>query len=703
MRLYVPMLRLVFFVLFFTSTYCFAQKSVVMQHNDLDRTGWNSQEFSLNQSNVRPGSFGKLYSRPAEGFMYAQPLVVSHVNIPGKGFRNVLYVATTNNKVYAYDADSASVTVPYWTVNVTPQNSRLVTAYDLAQCKHGNDFGGNIGIVGTPAIDTAASTMYFVSRNYDTVNFKFEQYLHAMDIATGAERANSPKLITATVHGGGIGNVDSTISFDPLRQNQRPGLLLLDNRVYICWGSHCDWEPYHGWVMAYDQTSLEQQIVYNITREGEGGGIWMCGGSPSVDASGNIYITSGDGSAGTPGDPLNAANRSLSFVKLKPVPSQNTLEVLDYFTPRNYLYLDSIDADMDTQVMLIPGSSNRAIASGKDGVVTVLNTDDMGKYHSDTNMVLQSFLIPSNRSLHTTFAYYKAQNNGYAYLWGGNSQLHAFPFNYTTNQFDFNATLTSYALCCNNIYGASMSISSNGSIDSTAVLWVSHIQSGIYPPGPPYPGILRAFAANDITKELWNSNITDYDTVGRHAKYVCPTVINGRVYEATYNNQVVVYGLTGGEPNTCSNVNVALNKPAFASTFTGTNYASNVTDGKATVSSRWLSQPGNPQYIYVDLGAQYSICKVALTWSSNKVQDFKIQVSDDAVNWTDVSSIKKNSYKTNNFLVSGTGRYVRMYGTKAIGSKGYSLLEFEVYGTPISIPTYVKSDMPAARQILQSK
>ena len=673
-----------------------------MQHNDLNRTGWNPQEFSLSQSNVRPGSFGKLYQRPIEGFMYAQPLVVLNVDIPGKGIRNVLYVATTNNKVYAYDADSASVTTPYWTVNLTPPNSRLVSAFDLAQCKHGNDFGGYIGIVGTPAIDTATNTIYLVSRNYDTINYKFEQYFHAMDITTGAEKANSPKLITATVYGGGVGNVDSVISFDPLRQNQRPGLLLLNGKIFICWGSHCDWQPYHGWIMAYDKTTLEQKIVYNITSEGEGGGIWMCGGSPSVDATGNIYITSGDGSAGVPGDPLNPVNRSLSFVKLTP-PSDSTLTVVDYFTPKNYLYLDSIDADMDTQVMLIPGSSNRAIASGKDGVVTVLNTDDMGKYHADTNMVVQSFSIPSNRSLHATFAYYGGQKKGYAYLWGGNSQLHAFPFNSSLNKFDFDSTILSYALCCNNIYGASMSVSSNGSTDSTSILWVSHIQSGIYPPGPPYPGILRAFAANDITKELWNSNITNYDTVGRHAKYVCPTVINGKVYVGTYNNQVVVYGLTGGAPNTCSNINVALHKTAYASTFTGTNYPSNATDGKLSINHRWLSEPGNPQYIYVDLGAQYNICKVVLTWSTNKVQDFKIQVSDDDDNWVDVSSIKKNSYKLNNFLVNGTGRYVRMYGTKAIGSKGYSLLEFEVYGTPISTPTYVKADVQAAEKILQSK
>ena len=146
MKLYVPLLRLVVTILFFPASYCFAQKSVVMQHNDLNRTGWNPQEFSLSQSNVRPGSFGKLYQRPIEGFMYAQPLVVLNVDIPGKGIRNVLYVATTNNKVYAYDADSASVTTPYWTVNLTPPNSRLVSTFDLAQCKHGNDFGGNINI-----------------------------------------------------------------------------------------------------------------------------------------------------------------------------------------------------------------------------------------------------------------------------------------------------------------------------------------------------------------------------------------------------------------------------------------------------------------------------------------------------------------------------------------------------------------------------
>ncbi len=672
-----PEKKIVQLVLYFF-TFCFssfAQKNVVTQHNDDERTGRNDAEYILNQSNVRPGSFGKLFTRPLDAFVYAQPLVVSNIFIPGKGMRNVVYVATVNNTVYAFDADSASVTEPYWSVNVTPAFSKVVSPSNFERCAHGNDFLTTIGIVGTPVIDTATKTIYFVARSVDTVNNIYQQYLHAINIATGEERPVGPKLITASVNGTGIGNVGGVISFDPWRQNQRAGLLLLNNDVVICWGSHCDWQPYHGWLMSYDKKTLAQKIVYNISPNGEGGGIWMCGGGPSADADGNIYFTAGDGTAGTPENPSDPINRGLSVVKL--TPSGSNVTVSDFFTPKDYFALDAENRDLTSQVMLVP-NSNLTMASGKDGLVYVLDRNNMGGFHPDTNMIAQIYSYKVNKTVHASFAYYKGSQKGFAFFWPGGSELVAFPYNYTTQRFDFDSTVTSTSLGPSGIHGTAISVSSNGSIDSTAIVWTSHIESGQYPANLAKPGRLRAFAANNVQNEIWNSGIVPGDSLGRFGRYVSPTIANGKVYMGTHGNMLVVYGLTGGSVSTCGNINIALGKPAFASSVNGSNAASNATDGK--INTRWNSLSGNPQSIYVDLGMGYNICKIVLKWKNKNAQNFNIQVSDDAITWHDITIVNSNTYSENNLLVSGTGRYVRMYGSKSKGN-GYDLQELEVYGS----------------------
>jgi len=226
-------ISLVTFLCFVTLT-IHAQSGVLTQHNDLSRTGWYGQETILNTKNVKAGSFGKIFTRVVDDQIFAQPLVMLNVNVPNAGIKNIVFVATVNNTLYAFDADSANSINPYWQVNLSPGGSRPPKNTDMTGACGGGyrDFTGNIGIVGTPVIDSATKTLYVVARSVNTNNI-FEQYLHALDITTGAEKPNSPKLITAQVAGNGDGNIGGIVYFDPQKQNQRCGLLLLNGNVYI--------------------------------------------------------------------------------------------------------------------------------------------------------------------------------------------------------------------------------------------------------------------------------------------------------------------------------------------------------------------------------------------------------------------------------------------------------------------------------------
>jgi len=659
-----------------------SQKSVLMRHNDRNGTGWYNDEHSLTVNNVKPGSFGKLFERTVDDELYAQPLVVYNVNLPSAGVHNIVIAATVNNTIYAFDADSASVSAPYWQRNLTAAGARVVRNTDMSGACGGNylDFSGNIGIVGTPAIDTTTKTMYLVSRSVNTTSNTYMQYLHAIDITTGAEKFNGPKLITASVNGNGDGNVNGKIPFNSQKQNQRPGLLLLNGVVYIAWASHCDWPPYHGWLMGYDMTTLEQKYVYNTTPEGYNGGIWMCGAAPTADENGNIYVASGNGYVGLDVDYANPINRSHSALKL--TPNGNSLTLTSFFTPNNILELEGGDLDFGvTQVMLVPGT-NRAIASCKDGKIYLMDRDNMGGYNGPSNNVIQTIDLGSNSHLHSSLTYYKGQQSEFVYSWSENALLKAFPYDRTTNKFLLTNTVNGITDGPTGNSGAMLSLSSNGSVDSTAVLWAFYAATGDAGQSV-RPGILRAFSAADVTKELWNTSIYQNDNPGNYAKFNCPVIANGKVYLGTFSKKLMVYGLLNGPTiNNCNSVNIAANKTAIASSFTDAQHAASMAlDGNT--ATEWTSQSGEPQSIYVDLGTRFDLCRVVLKWGSAYGKDFIIQVSDDAVNWNNLVNISGNTSVTNNLPVTGTARYVRMYGTASAGS-GYSLQEFEIYGTQSS-------------------
>ncbi|HVU55411.1 MAG TPA: discoidin domain-containing protein [Puia sp.] len=661
-----------------------AQVDVLTQHNDINRTGWNSQETQLNTRNVKTGSFGKLFTLTLDDKVYAQPLIVSGVNM-SVGVRNVVYVATVNNTVYAFDADSVRTTGAFWQVSLTPSGTRPPRNTDMAPPLCGgayNDFQGNMGIIGTPVIDKTAGTLYIVARGVTTNGTNtYSQYLHALDIKTGAEKAGSPVAITAQVNGTGDGNVGGVITFDPKKQNQRPGLLLLNGIVYIGYASHCDWDAYHGWLLGYDATTLQQKIVYNTTPGGGQGGIWMSGAGPAADELGNIYLSTGNGTVGTTNNPSDLTNRGEGVVKL--TPSGSTLTVSSFFTPFNYTALDAADLDFGSANLILIPNTQIAACGSKEGRIYMLNRNNMGGVSTSTNNVLQYIDLGSSAHMRTALGYYKGSTNEFIYSWPENSLLKAFPMDRVGGKLNVAGTVSSGVQGPIGNSGAMISTSSNGAVDSTGSIWASH-SNNCDANQTTCPGILRAISANDVTKELWNSNMVSGDNVGNYAKFVCPTIANGKVYLPSGSSRLLVYGLTGGSADTCNGSNVALNTTATASSVrSGANPASAAVDGKTTTS--WASNSANGEWIYTDLTKKYDLCRVVLRWQTTAGIDYNIDVSDDAGSWNTIATIRgaNPGTLTSTINVHGSGRYVRMQGITP-GTVGgfYALLEMEVYGAP---------------------
>jgi outer membrane protein assembly factor BamB len=510
--------------------------SVFTQHNDNYRSGLNDREKILTTSNVNGKQFGKLFTLPVDDQVYAQPLIVSNLMI-GNNIQNVVFIATVNNSVYAFNADTTQL---YWKKNFTEPGMRPVKNSDMTGACSGNyqDFSSNIGIVGTPVIDSISHTMYFVARS--VANNNFVEYLHAIDIVTGGEKPGSPVKITATYTGGGAGSVNNVLTFDAQKENQRQGLTLVNGIVYITFAGHCDWEPYHGWILGYDSKTLTQKIVYNDTPEGSDGGIWESGMGMAADKEGNLYVAVGNGTVGLNGDPTNLINRGESAIKLGP--AGNTLQVLSYFTPYNFQYLEDYDLDYGSMGALLIPNSNYFLTGGKDGNLYLLNKDNMGGYSPSANHVQQNVSLAQNAMLHAQPAYYKGASTEYVYVWSENEQLRSFPFDRTSNTFDVSQQKFSSVTGPVGESGAMLSTSSNGNLPGTGIVWASHPVSGDANQQT-RPGILRAFDAEDVTKELWNNNENTADNAGNYAKFSSPTIANGHVYLATFSNQVVVYGL----------------------------------------------------------------------------------------------------------------------------------------------------------------
>ena len=511
--------------------------AVLTQHNDNTRSGWNDNETALTTSNVNVQQFGAVFTLTVDDQVYAQPLVVGHVYVDG-GYHNVVYIATVNNTLYAFDGDNGTL---YWQRSFTAPGMRPPRSSDMTGACGGTytNFSGNIGIAGTPVIDAATGTMYFVARS--TTGSTFVQDLHAVDIVDGNERAGSPSAITASSSGNGDGSVNGVIAFDAQRENQRQGLTLVNGVVYVTFSSHCDWGPYHGWILGYDAATLQQRVVYNVTPDGYAGGLWQSGTGMAADAQGNLYVVTGNGTVGDVTDPTSPTNRGESALKL--TPSGSTLQVASYFTPQDYQFLNDNDLDYGTMGGFLIPNSLYFLTGGKDGNLYLLNKDAMGGYVPSANQVQQVVALGSSANMHCQAAYYKGSAQEFIYVWPENQPLHAIPFDPGSNLMDPQRQILASGGGPTGQSGAVLSVSSNGSKDGTGIVWAAYASTGDAQSFVS-PGILRAFDANDVTRELWNNhqNVAR-DGAGNYAKFSSPTIANGHVYLPTFSNRVVVYGL----------------------------------------------------------------------------------------------------------------------------------------------------------------
>lgn len=513
--------------------------AILTQHNDTARTGANLSEQVLNTANVNVRQFGELFTRPVDGHIYAQPLYVPQVTMPGKGTHNVVYVATMHNSVYAFDADDPAAVDPLWQTNLGP--SALISSHDFGPPDY-SDIQGEVGILGTPVVDLESGTIYVVALTRETqpatCPCAYQYRLHALDLASGVEKLGGPALITGAVPGAGEGSQSGTLNFDSRLHIQRAALLLSSGVIYIAFASFGDQGPYHGWVMGYDAATLEQSFIYNVTPDGKAGGIWQAGQGLAADSIGDVYAIAGNGTfdAHTGG-----ADYGNTFIKLGPFRAGQESLITDWFTPYDQNTLDASDMDVgSTGPMLIPGT-NLLLGAGKSGLFYVLDRNAFGHYGGadGVNHVVQSFHAGGPFIMNSP-VYWNSPDGPRVYVWGGQDYLKAYRMEdglFVTSPDDIGR------LNLNGIYaGAALSLSANGSQPGSGIVWASHPMKDAS--NQAQPGVLRAYDASNLQVELWNSTLNaNRDAVGNYAKFSPPTVAGGKVYLATFSGQLDVYGL----------------------------------------------------------------------------------------------------------------------------------------------------------------
>ena len=498
---------------------------VVTYHNDLARTGQNLTETVLTPANVNVSSFGKVAFLPVDGKVDGQPLELSAVTVAGQA-RNLVFVVTEHDSVFAFDADSAA---QIWKISVLGPGE--TTSDD-----HGCDqITPEIGITSTPVIDRQRGpdgVMYVVGMSKDPAG-NYHQRLHALDLTTGAELFGGPTEIQASYPGTGANSSSGQVIFSPGQYAERVGLLLLDGIIYLGWTSHCDIAPYTGWVLGYNANTLRQTNVLNLTPNGGEGSIWMSGTAPAADSAANIYFLDANGTFDTA---LNANGFPVdgdfgnAFIKLST--ANGGLSVADYFEPFNTLQESGMDEDLGSGgALVLPDLTDNsgqihhlALGAGKDAHIYVVDRDAMGEFNSSGNNIFQDITGALGGQVFSMPAYF----NNTVYFGAVGDQIKAFaianarlPLTATT------ATANSFPYP-----GATPAISANGA--ANAILWA--VENGD-------TGALHAYNALNIAQELYNSNQAgSRDSFGPGNKFITPTIVNGKVFVGTTNG-VAVFGL----------------------------------------------------------------------------------------------------------------------------------------------------------------
>ena len=489
---------------------------VLTYHTDNARTGQNLNEEILTPANVNTNHFGKLWVLPADGLVDAQPLYAAGVNLPLKGLRNVVFIATEHDSVYAYDADSTNL---FWRVSMLGTNE---TPSDNHGC---SQVTPEIGITATPVIDRQLGpngTLFVVAMSKDNLG-NYYQRLHALDLATGTNRL--PAVTVAAKYPGTGDNSDGTnVIFDPAQYKERCGLLLLNGVVYTSWASHCDYSPYTGWIIGYDEHSLAQTNVLNITPNGSEAAIWMSGAGLAADASSNIYFLAGNGTFDTTLDANGFPNQGdygNSFVKLST--AGNQLAVADYFTMSNTVSESGADADLGSGgALVLPDMLDGqghirqlAVGAGKDGNIYLVDRSNMGKFNpNNNNAVYQELSGALSGGVWSMPAYF----NGTLYYGAVGNNLQAYPF-----QNALLANSSSQTAITFGYPGTTPGVSANG--NSNGIVWATANTS---------PAVLHAYAPTNLAVEYYNSTQAGgRDTFGNGNKFITPTIASGRVYVGT--------------------------------------------------------------------------------------------------------------------------------------------------------------------------
>ncbi|HMH88148.1 MAG TPA: immunoglobulin domain-containing protein [Steroidobacteraceae bacterium] len=496
---------------------------VTTYKNDLSRSGQNLSESALTLTNVASSTFGLLRTLAVDGRVDAQPLYLSQLSVGGGSF-NTVFVATEHDSIYAFDSDSGAV---LWRVSLLGTGE---TPSDDRGC---SQVTPEIGVTSTPVIDRTAGahgTIYVVAMSIDAQS-NYHQRLHALDITTGAELLNGPIEITASFPVTGT----ATSSFDPKAYEERAALLLLNGTIYTSWTSHCDIVPYGGWIISYAQSTLARNGVLNVAaNSSKGPAIWMAGGGPAADSSGNIYLLTANGAFETTMDANgfpSGQDFGNSFLKISSAGAG--LKVLDYFTMFNEVAESNADQDLGSGGgMLLPDLMDSTstvrhlmVGAGKDGNIYVVDRDSMSKFNASSNKNYQTLGGALPGGIWSTPAYF----NGSVYYGNVSGTLKAFAI----SSAKLGATPQSQSTTQFTYPGTAPSVSANGT--ANGIVW-AHENSN--------PAVLHAYDAANLAHEIYNSNQAagNRDHFGAGNKYITPMVADGKVFVGTPNS-VAVFGL----------------------------------------------------------------------------------------------------------------------------------------------------------------
>jgi hypothetical protein len=587
--------------------------NVWTQHNDNNRSGVFPAETTLTPSNVNSTNFGKLFTEPVDDQVFAQPLIINGVSIAG-GTHKVLYVATTSNSVYAFDADSG---IQYWHINFgaapTVQEIGGISCTDML---------ATTGIVGTPVIDSGTpNSLWVVDQLYNGGN-EIHQ-LHRINLSTGADYSGSPVTISAS-------------EFTSKDELNRPAMLYANGNVYFSFGSHCDQNTWKGQTFAYNATTLAQVGVFNPSTNDNGSAIWMSGNGPSADSSGNVYVVTGNGTwDGT-------SDFSETMLKLN-----STLGLSDWHTPSNYQSLDNGDTDLTTAgLLLLP--NNEGVGGGKDGVLRVVKLGSMG--HLGDSGALQNWQATSNHIHSLNFF------NNNLYLWGQSDYLRVYNFNGTT--FNTTPTFKGTQQAIGHP-GASLSISANGT--SNGILWATTNTADSGDGGGAWhgtvPGILYAFNTSGMGQLYNNTQNNTRDNCGNYAKFTPPSIDSGKVYlpsfgtATTLSGAVCVYGEVSSTSNLIPNGTYLVTNVNSGSALESPGYSH--TNGLAL--DEWgVNNGSNQHWSVVNLGS--NIITLTNTYSSQVADVTAASKSNNAVivQWPNNNQASNEEWQV---VSLGSGQY----------------------------------------------